>query len=190
METYLPITYLNDFVFCPYSIYLHQVFDNNTEEVYSAIPQQRGKAAHSEIDSFEKERTVRPKSLKGIYVISNRLRVYGKIDTYFIQEKKLVESKFHIKTIYRGYYYQIWSHYFGLMEMGYPVQELAFYSIKDQKNYPIPIPSLHDIRELQEHIRAIAHFDFDAPLTVNPQKCSHCIYAALCDKTGGDHVYA
>jgi len=31
METFLQITYLNDFVFCPYSIYLHQVFDNNAE---------------------------------------------------------------------------------------------------------------------------------------------------------------
>jgi CRISPR-associated exonuclease Cas4 len=45
METLLPITYLNDFVFCPHSIYLHQVFDNAEIEVYSAAPQQKGREA-------------------------------------------------------------------------------------------------------------------------------------------------
>lgn len=190
MEAYLPITYLNDFVFCPYSVYLHQVFDSNTDEVYTALPQQRGKLAHAEIDTFKPIHTSTPKSLKGIYVISNRLRVYGKIDTYYIHEKKLVESKFLIKTIYRGYYYQLWSQYFGLMEMGYEVSELAFYSIKDNKTYPVPLPTKDDIMELKNHIRTIAQFDFEQEIKTNPQKCSHCIYAALCDKTGADHVYA
>ncbi len=193
METYLPITYLNDFVFCPYSIYLHQVFDNNQEETYSASPQQYGKSAHSDIDSFEeKEKTSKSvsKILKGIYVISNKLGVYGKIDTLYLNQKKLVESKYQIKTLYRGYYYQLWSQYFALCEMGYEVTKLNFYSIKDRQNYPISIPDKNDEAELRSHIRKIANFDFEAELIVNPMKCSHCIYAALCDKTHIDHVYA
>lgn len=36
METFLPITYLNDFIFCPYSISLHQAFDISSEDLYSA----------------------------------------------------------------------------------------------------------------------------------------------------------
>lgn len=51
MEFFLPISYLNDFVFCPYSIYLLQVFDNSKEEVYSANPQQKGKSAHDIVDN-------------------------------------------------------------------------------------------------------------------------------------------
>lgn len=191
METFLPITYLNDFVFCPYSVYLHQVFDNNAEEVYSAKPQQRGKTAHSDIDTFEKEAdTEKSEILKGIYVISTRLGVYGKIDTLYVKEKKLVESKYSIVTLYRGYYYQLWSHYFALTEMGFEVEQLSFYAIKDQKEYPIKIPDENDFQELRNHIRNIARFDFESEITINPEKCKRCIYAALCDKTDLDHVYA
>src|SRR5690606_33917223 len=112
METFLPITYLNDFVFCPYSIYLHQVFDNNVEEVYSAKPQQKGKSEHRDIDTINKDEDAQPiQILKGAYVISTRLGVYGKIDTLFVTEKKLVESKYNIVTLYRGYYYQLWAQY-------------------------------------------------------------------------------
>lgn len=193
METFLPITYLNDFVFCPYSIYLHQVFDNNHEEVYSSSPQQYGKSAHSEIDSFEKRKEsikAESKILKGIYVISNKLGVYGKIDTLFVNRKKLVESKFQIKTLYRGYYYQLWAQYYALIEMGFEVESILFHSIKEKQDYVIPLPNEKDELELRNHIRKIAHFDFESEIIVNPVKCSHCIYAALCDKTHLDHVYA
>lgn len=187
METFLPISYLNDFVFCPYSIYLHQVFDNNTEDLYSAQPQQRGKTAHTDVDSFEQTQS---KIIKGIYVISNKFGLYGKIDKYYSSQKKLVESKYFIKTLYRGYYYQIWAQYFGLTEMGYEVNELQFYSIKDKRVLPVPLPGETEIEELRNHIRKIAWFDFDAPLNINPEKCKHCIYASLCDKTQTEHVYS
>lgn len=191
METYMPITYLNDFVFCPYSIYLHQVFDNSKEEVYSAKPQQMGKAAHADIDHFdETEKDSAPGMLKGIYVISDRLGVYGKIDTLYVNEKRLVESKYEIKTIYKGYYYQVWCHYFALKEMGYEIDKIQFYSIKDSTIIEVEIPTETDFEELRTHIRKIAWFDFDSEIYVNPEKCKRCIYASLCDKTQLDHVYA
>src|SRR5690606_17989629 len=191
METFLQITYLNDFVFCPYSIYLHQVFDNNAEEVYSAKPQQRGKSVHRDIDRYDhREDKDIPEVLKGIYVISTKLGVYGKIDTLYVREKKLVESKYSITTLYRGYYYQLWSQYYALLEMGYPVESLSFYSIKERIEYPVSTPSAEDRLELRGHIRKIARFNFEAEIKVNPAKCRHCIYAALCDKTDMDHVYA
>jgi len=187
MKAYIPITYLNDFVFCPYSVYLHQVFDNNTEDLYSANPQQVGKTAHADIDDFKEEK---PEVIKGCYVISNKLGVYGKIDTYYVNLERLVESKYEIKTLYRGYYYQIWCHYFALTEMGFKVKELQFYAIKNNKIYPIPIPTKADYEELRAHIKKIAWFDFEQKINVNPAKCKHCIYAALCDKTQHEHVYA
>lgn len=190
METFLPITYLNDFVFCPYSIYLHQVFDNNAEDLYSASPQQRGRIAHSDIDEFDvPTKPDEEKTLKGIYVISMKLGIYGKIDTYYTEEKKLVESKYQIQTLYRGYYYQLWSQYFALTEMGHPVHSLYFYSIRDRRCFDVPIPTEKDFQELKAHIRQIAWFNFEGFTQANFQKCMHCIYTSLCDKTQQEHVY-
>lgn len=190
METFMPISYLNDFIFCPYSLYLHQVYDNNEDEMYSAIPQQTGKASHAVIDAEDSKPTKTPKYLKGIYVISQRLGIYGKIDTLYVSEKKLVESKYFISTIYQGYYYQIWAQFFALTEMGFEINTIYFFSIKDRKTYPVNIPTENEFLELKIHIKNIAHFDFEQELMINPVKCSHCIYAALCDKTNLDHVYA
>ncbi|MBS1614878.1 MAG: type V CRISPR-associated protein Cas4, partial [Bacteroidetes bacterium] len=120
METFLPISYLNDFIFCPYSLYLHQVFDNNVEELYSAAPQQVGKLHHTAIDHPPTSRKD-SQTLKGIYVLSKRLGIYGKIDTLHVAEQRLVESKYAITTLYLGYYYQLWAQYFALQEMGYTI---------------------------------------------------------------------
>ncbi|MGM0479858.1 MAG: type V CRISPR-associated protein Cas4 [Bacteroidota bacterium] len=188
MEFFLPISYLNDFVFCPYSIYLHQVFDNNNEEVYSAKPQQRGKTAHDRVDHDKRKQS--KKVIAAAYVVSQQLGIYGKIDQYFVEERKLVERKYSLSTIYRGYYYQIWAQCIALEEMGFEVDQLFFHSIRDNRRIEVDKPDTKAIRELKNHIRKIARFDFESEINVNPQKCSHCIYAALCDKTNQDHVYA
>ena len=36
-----PISYQNDFLFCPYSIYLHQMNRETEEETVKAIPQKK-----------------------------------------------------------------------------------------------------------------------------------------------------
>ncbi|MBX2887917.1 MAG: type V CRISPR-associated protein Cas4 [Ferruginibacter sp.] len=189
METYMPISFLNDFIFCPYSLYLHQVFDDSNEEVFSAAPQQVGKRHHATIDNTP-PKSRKLKLLKGIYVISHRLGIYGKIDTLHLDEGRLVESKYAITTLYQGYYYQLWAQYFALVEMGYVVKQLAFFSIRDRTTHPVALPGEVEFAELQQHIRLIAHYDFEQNFTPNPAKCAHCIYAALCDKTNTDHVYA
>lgn len=38
----IPISTLNDFIFCPYSIYLHNVYIDTDEGNYHAKPQTRG----------------------------------------------------------------------------------------------------------------------------------------------------
>ena len=111
MESYLPISWLNDFIFCPYSIYWHQVFESGLEESFSALPQQKGKTAHQHIDKKDCNERV----WFSPYVISNKLKVYGKIDCYYPKRKILMEYKRNIKTIYKGYYYQIWAQYFCMI---------------------------------------------------------------------------
>ncbi|RFC54640.1 type V CRISPR-associated protein Cas4 [Brumimicrobium aurantiacum] len=188
MEFFLPISYLNDFVFCPYSIYLHQVYDNNFTDTYSAKPQEQGKRVHSKVDRPHLKNSKR--ILSGAYVISNRLGVYGKIDQYYLKERKLVERKYNLKKIFRGYYYQIWAQYLALEEMGHPVDSLYFQSIKKNERVEVEKPNSEELNELRTHIKTIARFDFENEIKINPQKCTHCIYASLCDKTNKDHVYA
>ena len=43
MDDYIAISTLNDFIFCPYSIYLHNVYMEMDEGVYHAVPQTRGR---------------------------------------------------------------------------------------------------------------------------------------------------
>ena len=50
MDDYISISMLNDFIFCPYSIYLHNVYMDADEGLYHAKPQTRGKVAHAAID--------------------------------------------------------------------------------------------------------------------------------------------
>ena len=42
---------LYDFIFCPYSIYLHNVYMDTDERLYHAKPQTRGKISHEAIDN-------------------------------------------------------------------------------------------------------------------------------------------
>lgn len=41
MNGLIPISYLNDFLFCPYSTYLHQVYRGTEEETVKAISQKK-----------------------------------------------------------------------------------------------------------------------------------------------------
>lgn len=45
MNDLIAISTLNDFIFCPYSIYLHQVYVDADEDMYHAKPQTRGRNA-------------------------------------------------------------------------------------------------------------------------------------------------
>lgn len=42
MNDYIPLSTLNDFIFCPYSIYLHSVYMESDEDLYKATPQIKG----------------------------------------------------------------------------------------------------------------------------------------------------
>jgi CRISPR-associated protein Cas4 len=50
MNDLIAISTLNDFIFCPYSIYLHQVYVDADEDMYQAKPQTRGRNAHEKVD--------------------------------------------------------------------------------------------------------------------------------------------
>jgi len=187
MDDYIPISTLNDFIFCPYSIYLHNVYMDTDEGVYHATPQTRGRIAHEATD--QKRSSNRAHDIQALPVLSVEYRIMGKIDIYKGDEKKLIERKYQLKNIYQGQIYQLWAQYLCMKEMGYEVDSLAFYETSTNTMHPIALPSQDDLSMFQRFLDSYRHYDPLSAMTVNPNKCSHCIYCSLCDKTEEMNVY-
>lgn len=187
MDDYISISTLNDFIFCPYSIYLHNVYMDTDEGLYHAYPQTRGKIAHESVDN--KKASNRRDDLLSLPVYSSHYRLMGKVDVYRAKEKILIERKYRLKEIYQGQIYQLWAQYFCLSEMGYEVAKLGFYEISTNKMIPVALPNEDDIAQFSAFVENLQRFDPSLPIPVNPNKCKHCIYCNLCDKTEVDNVY-
>ncbi|NLV52315.1 MAG: type V CRISPR-associated protein Cas4 [Bacteroidales bacterium] len=188
MDDYIAIATLNDFIFCPYSIYLHSVYMETDEGLYKAPPQTKGTIVHEGVD--KKSGSTRSHDIFSLPVFSDSLGIAGKIDLFKQDRKLLIERKNNLKQIFRGQLYQIWAQYFCMKEMEYDVQNLAFYEISTNKMFPIKLPSNADRAELANFIDKFKKYN---PLidtfNINPNKCRHCIYCNLCDKTSVDNVY-
>ena len=78
---------------------------------------------------------------------------------------------------------------FCLREMGYEVENLAFYEISTNKTIPVDLPNEEETKAFSSFIYSFQHFNPSDDFTVNPNKCRHCIYCNLCDKTEDDNVY-
>lgn len=187
MDDYISISTLNDFIFCPYSIYLHNVYMDTDEGLYHATPQTKGRIVHEPIDT--KKASNRADDLQSLAVMSEEYRLMGKIDIYKGKERKLIERKYQLRNIYQGQIYQLWAQYLCMKEMGYDIESLAFYEISTNKMIPIDLPSDYQIVEFKGFLDTYRNYDPSQPLHVNENKCKHCIYCNLCDKMDGENVY-
>ena len=97
MDDLLLISYLNDFIFCPASIYFHQLYGNREKMTYQCSDQINGTAAHAAVDSgrYSTRKTV----FQSIFIYSERLKVVGRIDTYDADKGIITERKKKIKQI-------------------------------------------------------------------------------------------
>ncbi len=107
MIDYILISELNDFIFCPYSIYLHNAYMETDKDFYSATPQIQGTIAHESVDN--KSNSTRKDVLLALPVFSEQFGIMGKIDVYKIKEQSLIERKYKLNKIYRGQIYQLWA---------------------------------------------------------------------------------
>lgn len=187
MDEYIFISTLNDFIFCPYSIYLHNVYMESDEGIYHATPQIKGRIAHKATDN--KTYSTRKSDVMSIPVCSESLHLIGNIDLYKADKKTLIERKYSIRQIFRGQLYQLWAQYFCMCEMGYEVEKIAFYETSTNKMIPIALPEDKERMELEIFIRKFREFIPGDSFPINPNKCIHCIYCNLCDKTDMDNVY-
>lgn len=182
MESYIPISFLNDFIFCPRSIYFHQIYGSFHEGLYQQKVQIDGKAAHKTIDG--KTYSTRKKILQGVEVYSETYGLFGKIDLFEIESGKLRERKREIKTIYDGYVFQLYAQCFGLRELGYTVNSMALYDLVHNKEYPVELPEkdqcmMEKFKILLQKIKCYSLIQSEfVPLEA---KCKRCIYSNLCD---------
>lgn len=183
VESYIPISFLNDFIFCPRSIYFHQLYGRITQRLYQTTDQIRGTDAHKTID--RKKYTTAKTVLQGLAVFSEKYGIGGKIDLFDLNKSLLVERKKKIKVIYDGYIYQLYAQYYCLTEMGYQVKKMKLYSMDDNKSYPVKLPVADRERQegFEKLIQDIYSFDLKTPFLTNINKCRHCIYCNLCDVT-------
>lgn len=186
MENYILISWINDFIFCPASIYYHNLYEDTEKRVYTDLPQQKGTEVHSTID--HKKYSGSKHILQGIDVCSNQYSIYGKIDIYNLKTQTLIERKKKIKNIYDGYIFQLFAQYFCLKEMGYDVQNLELYSYDDNKTYPVLLPELDPsmFAKFQETLEKIRKFKMTDFKQENLGKCQGCIYNKICERTDLD----
>jgi len=177
MESYIPISKINDFLYCPKSLYLHLMYENFNESLFHDKPQIEGRLNHQSIE--EKTYSTAKRFIVGKEVYSDKYKIMGKIDIYDVETKTLIERKTKIKQIFDGYKFQLYAQYFCLKEMGYEVKRIILRSLKDNKNYEIPLPTQKDEKEFEDLINKIWSFDSKQLINHHCPKCDKSIYGVL-----------
>ena len=179
-ENPISISSLNDFVFCPVSIYFHNLESEDEKLLFQDTYQINGTNAHKASDSGKY--STRKDVLQGISVYSEIYNLCGKIDVFDIKTGMLTERKKKIKTIYDGYVFQLYAQCYSLIEMGYNVKKIRLYSMDDNKVYNIKTPfEDYDMNlKFQNLLKDMKLFNFDGFIQTNKTKCDNCIYEPLC----------
>lgn len=179
MEALIQITKLNDFVFCPYSIYFHSIYENFHQAVYHQSAQNMGKLKHENIDCGQYSSSAR--YLQGISVASEKYGLTGKIDIYDKKDCVLIERKNKVAKIYDGYKYQLYAQMFCLQEMNLLVKKLIVHSLSDNKRHEIPLPNKSEIAKFEDVVEQVKRFSIDSIIkNFSKAKCKKCIYKELC----------
>jgi CRISPR-associated protein Cas4 len=84
MENYIKLSTLNDFIFCPKSIYYHNLYYGYDKKLYQEEVQIAGSIAHESIDN--KTYSTSSNVLQNLEVYSEKYKIAGKIDQFFIKE--------------------------------------------------------------------------------------------------------
>ena len=180
MEPYLLITQINDFMFCPRSIYFADIYKQSLSETcYHQQSQKEGLIHHTTIDTntYSSKKNI----ITGLTVYSEKYNIVGRIDILDKDTGILTERKYSITAVYPGFKYQLYAQYIALQEMGYVINELRLYSLKDNKVYNVPLPDQNALTEFSNVISQIRNYKINSKYTPNPNKCKNCIYNQLCD---------
>jgi CRISPR-associated protein Cas4 len=173
------ISKINDFVFCPYSIYLHGIYESFDQKVYHDKPQTEGKINHENIEKgkYSSEKCL----LQAMMTLSLEWGVIGKIDIFDTEKGELIERKTQIKKVYDGYRYQLYCQMLCLQEAGFIVNKLTIRSLKDNKRFRIELPNKEELNKLHWTLERMRSFNPSKINQKNLNKCVKCIYSNLCN---------
>ena len=181
------VSNLNDFIFCPASIYFHKLYGSQDNLTYQSSYQINGSKAHESVDnsSYSTKKSI----ITALDVYSDKYKLSGKIDIYDMEKQLLIERKKHISKIYDGYVFQLYAQYYALTEMGYAVQKLEIRSLDDNKKYKINLPDEDLLMknrfegiEIDGETEEYA-FDLNEFYQSNIEKCKKCIYEDAYDRS-------
>lgn len=176
------ITQLNDFIFCPASIYFHNLYGETDRMTYQSTQQINGTSVHESVDHATY--STRKDILMGTGVYCEKYGLIGKIDVFDMKKGILIERKRQVKVLYDGYYFQVYAQCFGLREAGYIVKQIKIHSIVDNKNFDIPLPenNIEMLEKFQDTIHQMHIFKLAGFEQTCPEKCRNCIYEPACDR--------
>lgn len=179
-ENPIRITNINDFIFCPMSIYFHGLDVGTETMLYQCEDQLMGTAAHEKSD--KQQYSDKKNILQAIDVYSEKYGLIGKIDVFDLSTGLLTERKNKVSEIYDGYVFQLYAQFFALVEMGYAVKKLRIYSMRDNKTYNIKLPSEDEVmlKKFEQTIKQMKEFDMTEYRQENSKKCERCIYEPMC----------
>ncbi len=175
---YIQISKLNDFIFCPRSLYFHSVYEDFDKWHYNGENQIAGNIAHKNIDN--RQYSTKKNVVQGIEIFSDKYGLIGKVDIYDFAKKELIERKRKIKKIYDGYLFQLYAQKVCLEEMGYEVKKATLYSLVDNKKYSV-VFNCEVIKKFNNSLKNIRRFNLlTSKKKLNNKKCQQCIYGELC----------
>lgn len=177
MEPYIQISKINDFLYCPRSIYLHSLYESFGDQTFHQTPQVIGRLNHQSIEDGDYSSAKR--YLMALPVFSDEYGIAGKIDIYDSVKKHLVERKTRIKNIYEGYLMQVYAQYFCMKEMGYEIEKIFLYSMEDNKKYEVEVPKEKETAKFKEILENIRNYDPFLDKNHSCQKCSNSIYGTF-----------
>lgn len=177
MDGIIPISAINDFLYCPKSLYLHNIYSSFDKSIFNDKPQTIGIIIHDNIE--RRKYSTSTNILQSMHVYSSRLGIKGKIDIYDIKKQYLIERKYHVKRIYTGYRYQLYAQMYCLNETGFRVKKLFIHSISDNKRYEIPLPSAKEKNQFEKLIIHMKNFDIKSLIYHSCNHCSNNIYGLL-----------
>jgi CRISPR-associated exonuclease Cas4 len=167
MDHLIKISMINDFLYSPRSIYLHQLYQKFNTDLFHSHYQKRGRLNHASIDQSKYSTHKDIWQTRTVY--SEKYGLIGKIDLFIKDKGLLIERKSQIKQIYLGNKYQLYAQMLCLQEMGHNVNKLEIHSIEDNKTYDIDLPTTDELKEFVStlekirdyNMQDIIHKDFD-----------------------------
>lgn len=179
MDNLIQISKINDFIFCPFSLYSHSLYEDFDQSTYHSSYQVTGKIKHENIDNSQYSTS--KNILQGTPVFSKKYNLVGKIDIFDKNTKSLVERKYKITTIYSGYVYQLYAQFFCLKEANYTIKHLYLHSLSDNKRYEVQLPDRLLTTDFELLLNKIRNFNPQNGFPVSLNKCKKCIYSTLCN---------